>query len=623
MKILVIFYILFFFTFTGSAAEVAVPGRFKLNRVTFKGIQSVSKEKLSKTLVSRAPSRWKFWLSRPVLSREDLDGDLLRIKQFYRDYGFYHSVATYQLVVLRDGDEPGPGSKDKKTAHENLPLLNITFNISEGPQVTIKELEVTFDPPKENLSSDVFLGRLSLKVGQAFKLPQYREDKKNIQKQLANRGYPFAHLSGSVKINTVSNTAQVLFNIDPQRQHTFGKVTVLENQARVKEIVILRAMTFKEGELYSANQVEKSRRNLFNLDIFRIAVIRPEKPESGAEAVPMKVDLKPKKRQNVKLGVGFGTEDGIRIKGSWAYRNLWGWAGKFSLNAKRSDLIESVYADYTQPYFMSARNILRSKSGLEREKFASYTNRKIFFNTAVNRNLTKVWSWSNGYNLEVNDLENIKIIDQAELEQLLTEKDFFISAVQTGLTYDTTGKSQNPEKGNVASLSLEWATGLLGSELDYLKPAVELRRFQPLMGNLILAGRLRLEALESNDPLPIFKRLFLGGSNTVRGYEYQKLPPLAENGNPLGGQSSINANVELRHPLYKKLSGVVFLDAGLIDLEAFRFELGDMRYSCGGGIRYNTIVGPLRLDVGYKLNPSERDKNNDLWRIHFSIGQAF
>jgi outer membrane translocation and assembly module TamA len=58
-------------------------------------------------------------------------------------------------------------------------------------------------------------------------------------------------------------------------------------------------------------------------------------------------------------------------------------------------------------------------------------------------------------------------------------------------------------------------------------------------------------------------------------------------------------------------------------LEAFKYNIGEMRYSTGAGIRYNTIVGPLRLDLGYKLNPAERDKNNDRWRIHFSIGQAF
>jgi outer membrane protein assembly complex protein YaeT len=624
IKKLIISAILFLFTIAGPAAGAEVPNNFKLNRVTFKGVQRVSKDELSKTLVSRAPLWWKFWIAKPVLSREDLDGDLLRIKQFYKDYGFYHTKATYQAVVSggREGGSSSVGKENPK-ADENLPLLNVTFSISEGPPVIIKTVEVKINPPIKNLNPQAFIGSLALKTDQVFELGRYRQDKKNIQKRLANRGYPFTELSGSVKINTVANTAEVLFSMDPQRQHTFGKVTILKNDAQVKEIVVQRAMAFKEGETYSADKVEKSQRNLFNLDVFRLAVIRPGKPGPDADAVPMNVELKAKKRQKVSLGVGFGTEDGFRVKGAWAYRNLWGWAGKLSLNAKRSDLIQSIYADYTQPYFMSARNNFSSKGGFERENYASYTNRKIFVNTVLSHKLEKKWTWSNGYNLEVNDLEDIKIFDQEELEQLLTERDYFISSIQTGLTYDTTRNIKNPEKGNVASFSVEWATGILGSELDYLKPSVELRRYQPVTGKLILAGRIRFEIIESDDPLPIFKRLFLGGSNTVRGYEYQKLPPLAANGNPLGGQSSVNANVELRHPLYKKLSGVVFLDAGLVELETFKYDLNDMRYSCGAGVRYNTIVGPLRLDVGYKLNPAERDKKNDLWRIHFSIGEAF
>jgi len=617
---------LFLFASADPSAAVEAPDSFKLNRVKFNGVQKVSKNELSKTLVSRTPLWWKIWIPKPVLSMEDLEGDLLRIKQFYKDYGFYHAEVTCQTRILGGGeveDKDNSTGKEKPDAAKQLPLVNVTFNISEGRPVLITRLEVKVAPPKENLNPQAFVDALALKTGQVFEAPRYREDKKNIQKRLANRGYPFAKLSGSVRINTAANLAEVLFTIDPRRQHTFGKVTILENQAKVKEIVVRRAITFKKGDAYSADQVEKSQRNLFNLDVFRQAVIQPVEPEPDAEAVPMNVELKAKKRQNVRLGVGFGTEDGFRIKGAWAYRNLWGWAGKLSLNGKRSDLIESIYADYTQPYFMSARNILSSTGGFEREKFPSYTNRKVFLNAAIGRRFAKYWNWSNAYNLEVNDLENIKIFDQEELEALLTEKDYFISSIQTGLTYDTTDNIKNPQKGNVVSFSLEWAAGILGSELDYLKPSLELRRYQPIAGKLILAGRFRFDIIESDDPLPIFKRLFLGGSNTVRGYEYQKLPPLAENGNPLGGQSSTNANLELRHPLYKKLSGVVFLDAGLVDLKAFEYDIGEMRYSWGGGIRYHTIVGPLRLDIGYKLNPAERDKTNDRWRIHLSIGEAF
>ena len=119
----------------------------------------------------------------------------------------------------------------------------------------------------------------------------------------------------------------------------------------------------------------------------------------------------------------------------------------------------------------------------------------------------------------------------------------------------------------------------------------------------------------------------------MRGYAFQELPPLDPNGKPLGGQTALNANIELRYPIYKELRGVAFVDMGQVDPEAFSLNLSEMRYSCGLGLRYNTPVGPIRLDVGYNLNPPTGKDTGDLsrpdevvgdrWRIYLSIGQAF
>jgi outer membrane translocation and assembly module TamA len=154
----------------------------------------------------------------------------------------------------------------------------------------------------------------------------------------------------------------------------------------------------------------------------------------------------------------------------------------------------------------------------------------------------------------------------------------------------------------------------------------------------VLAGRIRYETIqetEDTDLIPINKRLFLGGTNTVRGYGYQKLGPLDASGNPVGGQSALNGNIELRHPIYKKISGVAFIDMGFLGVDPLTFNGDELRFTGGVGLRYDTPVGPLRIDLGYKLNPptvgdvtvspvpNPDDDIEDRWKIHFSIGQAF
>ncbi|MDF1590610.1 MAG: outer membrane protein assembly factor BamA [Desulfobacterales bacterium] len=614
MKRFIILCLLILIGFSVTASGMEPDSQFSLNTLRFVGIKSVPKDDLAKTLAIQTPPAWKFWMDRPVFSAEDLPDDVLRIKQFYQDRGYYHTIVAYQIEAADDRNAPaGP------------PSTNVTFTITEGPPVLVEAINITVKPEIEKPAVKDLLKLMPLKPGRIFITAEYRDAKKALLKACGNSGYPFADLTGKATVNTETNSAQVFFRLDPRKQYSFGPLTILPNDAGVKDIVILRAMRFKEGELYDAGKVDESRRNLFSLDMFRLALIKPEAPEPDALSVPMTIQLTPKKSQNIKFGVGYGTEDGFRLKGAWTYRNLWGWAGKTSISAKRSDLIENIQADYIQPYFLDAKNTLRAKTGFERENFDSYTNRKIFGNAGLERNFIKNWTGAVSYNLEVNNLEDIKITDPEELERLSRQNTYVISSLQPGLVYNSTDNTLDPKKGSVVAVSAEWASDLLGSEINFVRPALELKRYQPLSESVTVAGRVRFETIQSDDPasIPIFKRLFLGGSNTVRGYDFHKIPPLDDNSNPLGGLSALNANLELHFPIYRKLTGVIFGDAGLLDPDYFRYNTGDMRYTSGTGIRYKTIVGPLRLDFGYKLNPPESEQKVDRWRIHLSIGQAF
>ena len=295
--------------FSVSAGGMEPEKRFRLDALRFVGIKSVSKNDLAKTLVVKAPPAWKFWLERPVFSAEDLQEDVLRIIRFYQDRGYYHTAVTYHIEAAEDEKAPAP------------PPTDVTFSITEGPPVRVETIDIIVQPEIKKPAAGDLLNVLPLKTGRIFITAEYRDAKKAILKACGNNGYPFAKLTGKATVNTETDTVRVLFEVDPQKQYAFGPLKILPNDSGVKEIVVERAISFKEGELYVADEVDQSRRNLFNLDICRLALIKPETPGPDAASVPMTVQLTPKKRQNIKFGVGYGTEDKLRLKGAWTYRN--------------------------------------------------------------------------------------------------------------------------------------------------------------------------------------------------------------------------------------------------------------------------------------------------------------
>jgi len=108
----------------------------------------------------------------------------------------------------------------------------------------------------------------------------------------------------------------------------------------------------------------------------------------------------------------------------------------------------------------------------------------------------------------------------------------------------------------------------------------------------------------------------------VRGYPYQKLGPLDQYGNPIGGMTLVEGSLEWRFPVMVPFEGVLFADFGNVFERSYEILWSNLRYTAGCGIRYLTLVGPLRLDFGYQLNPPEKSTFNP-YQIYFSIGQAF
>jgi outer membrane protein insertion porin family/translocation and assembly module TamA len=198
-------------------------------------------------------------------------------------------------------------------------------------------------------------------------------------------------------------------------------------------------------------------------------------------------------------------------------------------------------------------------------------------------------------------------------------------------TRNTTDNLLDAKRGYLASLHVEKAGTFLGGSWDYYELTGEGRFYQKIGDAIVVAAQVRAGSIDAVGPpenlVPFFKRYFLGGATNLRGWGRFEVAPLSGGGLPIGGTTFMNASAEARVPVWRDLGGV-FFDAGNVWSGEWDFNVTDMRYDAGVGLRYHTRIGPIRADLGYQLNPIEglRAKGKEQtrrFRFHFSIGQAF
>jgi outer membrane protein assembly complex protein YaeT len=597
-----------------AAVASDLPLEFRVKSLTIDGTQHLKVKKIKSVLTIVPPSFWRIWAKSPDAGEEDVADDADRISQLYKTMGYYHVNVRYSFDV-----------EDSTTSR--IPTAHVNYTIEEGDPVIIERIDIVSEDPAVSLPLADLLDAIPLQTGVTFEEEVYRTSRKVIRRQLGGSGYPFAQVDEGALINPSTLSATVTYTIDTGMLCYFGETTVTGDTRVLSDKILRRAITYDAGEMYNAFHVDSSQRDLYNLDIFQTAVLQPGTPDPETGVVPMTLELRPKKKQSIKLGVGYGFEDGLRLKTGYTYRNPMGQGGRLYLEAQRTDLLTKSLIGYNQPYFWDSQSALLTETGIVEEFLDSYESRKLFGTVRFTRDISDLYNTTVAYFLEYNDLLDVNITDPEEIEAYREDHTFLTSSVFWELIRDSSDSETDPKTGSIITYSMEVASQLLGSGLTYIKPSLELSKYFELPSETVLACRIRLEAIEDpeqNEDIPIFNRLFLGGAQTVRGYSYQELGPMDPSGTPEGGQSTLLANIELRRPIVGRMSGVLFMDMGMVDEESFQYN-NEIRYSLGAGIRFGTPVGPLRLDFGYKLNPQPLPDGmeENRWRIHFDIGHAF
>jgi outer membrane protein assembly complex protein YaeT len=546
------------------------------------------------------------WRKPPPYDADDLANDVNRVLALYRREGFYHAVVTPEVTPLSPNE------------------VAIKMQIEEGPCIKVSKINLSLAAGEEPIDLKLLLKDSPIKIGQRFSENQYANLKKNILNYFLNNGYAKARLEGDVLVNAEENWAEINLQVWPSPICRFGQVEI-KGQTETPESLIRHHLTFQPGELFSLEKIYQSQEKLFDLDLFQNVNLTAEEVPEEQRVIPVTVEVQERKKRSLKLGVGYGSEDQFRGRVVLRYRNLGGGGRVLELSSKYSRLETRLEGSFRNPQLFNSGLDFVFNTGINRRYLPGFTD-KAFFTRAV---LERDFPWNLkgyvGHGLEYTRPFNISDDTLQRLQATEAGKLYRASMLLLGLNRNTMDNPTDPQKGGSLSLLNEFAPQLISPQLQFIRSIIEVRQYQNLgWKNLVLAGRVKfglIEPMQNTPDIPIFRRFFSGGSGSVRGYRLDYLGPRDQSGNPIGGDSVLEGNLEVRFPIYKDIRGVTFLDCGNVFLRLKNTNPGQLKYGSGVGLRYQTLVGPLGVDVAFPLNPI--DPHRDKFQVYFSIGQSF
>ena len=402
-------------------------------------------------------------------------------------------------------------------------------------------------------------------------------------------------------------TVSLIFAAEPGEPALFGPVTVKGN-AGIGEEVIRRQLAFGPGDPFKLSRVLESQRRLYNLELFDLVNFGIPDLATQPREVPVALNLTEAKHQRVQLGVGYGSEELGRVAGRWRTVNFFGGGRSASVEAKWSALDRGVRTAMGLPYFFSPSHRFDAQLQLWYANEPAYELLTRGGRATVMRELVRRDAYSRMRSTTrlslsfIDEYENYKISPEAsqdpefrdDLIALGLDPDTMegrgtLVALALDVRHDTAGSLLDARRGYVAALHVEQAGRVVGGDWQYTEATLEGRHYLTLGRWGVLATRARGAAIMAPgrespdvDPLnvrnpnvPFFKRYFLGGASSLRGWGRYEVSPLNEGGFPIGGLASVEAMTELRFPIRGKLSGVVFLEGGNVWTDVADVALGD------------------------------------------------
>jgi len=619
------------------------PGRDVLADLEIEGNETLSDAEIETRLALTESPAWP-WADPQYYDQGTLTGDRRRLLRYYRANGFYEAKVKSR-VTREDGE------------------ARVVLVVEEGPPTLVERVDVQgLEGLPADVRAAVLAKALPLRAGERVTEAAWDETRAALVQRLRDLGYGDVEVTGTVEVDPQRHVANAVAHVAPGERLRFGRV-VITGAADVPRKTILESVRrdVREGSRYSEQRLAEAEANLLAMGVFGGVRVSRGPTNAADGSVPVMVAVREAPFQTMRVGVGAGLDSTaitMRATGEYTHRNFLGGlrtlrfeneVGYALLTGSFGEVVDqgvvgSSALDFTQPNLvrrLDANLRLEYQRDLDQAYRFDAVKGRLGFPIRLHRNLT----FTPSYNLQRFWLDSAVVNEGGGGNCQLEQGDCVLAYLEERIAWDRRDHPILTRRGWYTALSVQQGRAWLGSESSYDRVLGEVRWYQPLPWDWVLALKLEGGALFPRDAggSPIMERFYAGGGTSVRAFGTRRLSPQSFSADadglvPVGGDALLEGSAELRVPLVGDLGMALFVDAGNVSREAnaaaVRDALLQPNVAVGAGLRYRTPFGPVRLDAGYLVVRNlpcivqggactDATIDDAPFAIHFSIGEAF
>jgi len=501
------------------------------------------------------------------------------IQQALQPFGYYHATI------------------DAKLSKQPTDWL-AQYQVNKGPPVHITafDIQVTGEGNEDSKFFNL-INNFPLQVGDILAQEKYEAAKSSFLEIATERGYLDAKFNEhKILIDLTNNTAKIVLIFHSGQRYQFGSINF--QQTILSSRLIKTFLTFKTGDPYSINQLLVLQKALSDSDYFMRSEVTTQRDLANGLQLPIDVLLVPRKRNQYTAGFGYGTDTGARTSLGWSNRRINRQGHRLDLKLTLSEIQNSQTLQYTLPiHYQRAEQV--AITGARSHNFLDDKD-----------DILQTLSVSHSSSLGI--LRQTLAINYRFEEFVVNRQRNFSTLLMPSVSWELADADNrvHPKKGHRVNWDIRGASENVLSSTTFVQTELEAKwvyAFWPQY-RLITRAHGATSVVSKFSELPSSLRFLAGGDHSVRGYDFESLGPSDNE----GGKHLLTGSIELERTIIGKWSFALFIDAG----NAFdEVDLLDIKQGAGFGIRWQSPIGPIRVDLARQL-----DFVNPSWHVHLTIG---